>query len=147
MVKQYDLDTANKLPCDYFDSINITGGIQQGDDYVFRNMTFSKGQYATVNSMLSFTQTNPDDGKFIRVAPYQRGCLNKNKKYIRLCCKDGCPNDGYEYNELDRWNLEKYTKNQFEYVTETCGRLTEKIDQKNVIIHCAIFYDLNNQFN
>lgn len=140
IIKRADLDTANKLPCEYFDSMNITGGSKKGDYYVFRNIKFSKGHYATVNSLLGFETkkvpfSKPGNAKFIRTMPYQRGCLDKNKKYIRLCSIDDHNNDNLNYwnigDEIVRWNLTKYTDNPIEYVVETCGRTT-KIDAKNV---------------
>ena len=137
IVKRQDLDTANELPCEYFDSMNITGGLQLRDDYIFQNIIFPKGRYATVNSKLEFSQTKVGDGKFVRVSPYQRGCLDENKKYIRLCSIDGYDSNDFDFvysnlqNELNRWNLSKYTETPFEYIIETCGR-TNKTDEKNV---------------
>lgn len=137
VVKRQDLDTANELPCEYFDSMNISGGLQWRNDYIFQNMIFPNGRYATVNSKLEFSQTNDGDGKFVRVSSYQRGCLDENKKYIRLCSNNDYDSNDFDFiysnlqNELNRWNLSKYTETPFEYIIETCGR-TNKTDEKNV---------------
>lgn len=136
IVERQDLNTANDLPCEYFDSMNITGGLQLRNDYIFQNLVFPKGRYATVNSKLEFSQAN-DSAKFVRVSSYQRGCLNETKKYIRLCSEDVYDSSDFDFvysklqSELNRWNLTKYTETPFEYIVETCGR-TNRIDEKSV---------------
>lgn len=76
--------SANKnLPCDFFNSKNITDGIRQSDDSIFFDgIVYPKDQYATVDYVL-------DKGKSATVSPYIRGCTCNIKPCLRLCCPLG----------------------------------------------------------
>lgn len=71
------------LPCHFFDSKNITGGIKQSDDsIIFDGIIYPNDQYATVNYELN-------KGKNTVVTPYIRGCTCNIKPCLRLCCPLG----------------------------------------------------------
>lgn len=123
-----DLNPASKLNCNYYDSINITDGIHQNGDILYNNHTFSKDQYALVDTVLSFDAKRV--GEFVRVAPYYRGCLcdRAGVKCVRLCCKEGCLSSGFENdfrNELRNRSLSTLVDNNFEFVTESCLEIGE----------------------
>lgn len=68
------------LPCDFLDSVNITGGVlHSNNSFIFNGIEFTVGQYTKVNYIVK-------DGQFLIVEPYYRGCPCKNKPCIRLCC-------------------------------------------------------------
>lgn len=74
----------DELPCEYLDSINITGGMLQADEsIVFNGITFSKDQYTRVDFILKNGQTREI------VKPYYRGCVCNRKSCVRLCCPLG----------------------------------------------------------
>lgn len=77
-----------ELPCHFLDSINITAGVIRNDkSIVYKNVTYSKNQYAKINYIIENGSTR------ITVEPYLRGCLCNNKPCIRLCCPFGTFSD------------------------------------------------------
>lgn len=71
------------LPCDFLDSVNITGGIlHSNNSFIFKGIEFKAGQYAKINYIVR-------DGESSIVKPYYRGCPCKDKPCIRLCCPYG----------------------------------------------------------
>lgn len=73
----------NKLPCDFFESKNISSGIRQSDDSIFFDgVTYPKDQYATVDYVL-------DKGETIAAEPHTRGCICNIQNCLRLCCPLG----------------------------------------------------------
>lgn len=71
------------LPCDFFDSTNITDGIKQSDGSIlFDGTRFSSDQYATVD--YTFEKGIKSD-----VEQHIRGCVCHLKPCIRLCCPLG----------------------------------------------------------
>lgn len=78
------LSVDRELPCEYLDSVNITGGALQSDNsIIFGDTKFNENHYSRINYILD-NGTQP-----IPVAPYLRGCLCKIKPCIRLCCPYG----------------------------------------------------------
>lgn len=81
-----NLKYGHSLPCDFLDSINITGGTVQPDASVlFKNITYPRDQYFDINYVLrngSKTRVNVN-------STYRRGCLCNIRSCIRLCCPDG----------------------------------------------------------
>lgn len=74
----------NKLPCDYFDSVDISSGTLNADDSItFEHMTFPPEHY----SIISYEIKNGNIRKSI--APHRRGCVCNRQACIRLCCKIG----------------------------------------------------------
>lgn len=74
----------DELPCEYLDSINITGGTLQADEsIVFNGITFTNDQYTRVDFILKNGQTRET------VKPYYRGCVCNRKSCVRLCCPLG----------------------------------------------------------
>lgn len=86
-----------RLPCHFFDSINITSGIwqqppQQGEQQqqqqlqnrssiMFDGIKFPPNKYA----MVDYTE---DDGMRNITAPHLRGCLCEIKTCVKLCCSN-----------------------------------------------------------
>lgn len=124
ILKQFDLNPANKLPCQYFDSINITDGKRDNGDIIYKNVTFKKGQYAEVNTVLSYDKDKV--GEFTKVAPYLRGCLcnRPGVNCVRLCCSKCLTHDFEEDLRNELRNLSFYTlaeNKNLTFVPETCG--------------------------
>lgn len=73
----------SKLPCYFFDSINITDGIhhQSNGSILFDGVDFSNDQYAVLNYII-------DNGERKSATPHYRGCLCNMKPCFRLCCSD-----------------------------------------------------------
>lgn len=73
-----------ELPCDFLDSINITGGNRLPYDAIqFNGIVYPSDQYAEINYVI-------EAGTFeITVDPYLRGCICNIKTCLRLCCPLG----------------------------------------------------------
>lgn len=72
------------LPCNFIDSIDISGGNLQSNRSIFFNeIEFSEENYAEVNYILRNGTTSTI------VKPYFRGCPCNIKTCIRLCCPFG----------------------------------------------------------
>lgn len=72
----------SKLPCYFFDSINITDGIHQPNGSIlFDGIEFSYDQYAVLSYII-------DNGERKPSKPHFRGCLCNIKPCFRLCCSD-----------------------------------------------------------
>lgn len=75
--------SATELPCDFYDSINITGGIQHTNQSItFNGIEYASKQYAPLN--YDFV-----NGTQVRVKTYLRGCSCEIKTCVRLCCPFG----------------------------------------------------------
>ncbi|XP_055296031.1 G-protein coupled receptor Mth2-like isoform X2 [Sitodiplosis mosellana] len=71
------------LPCDFFDSNNITSGIRQSDDSIFFDgVIYPEDQYATVDYVLN-------KGRSTDAKPHIRGCICNIQSCLRLCCPLG----------------------------------------------------------
>lgn len=81
-----NLRYGHSLPCDYLDSVNITGGSLQSDSsIIFNNIKYPSDQHFDVNYILrngSKTHINVN-------ATYRRGCLCNMRPCVRLCCANG----------------------------------------------------------
>lgn len=77
------LAECTKLPCYFFDSINITAGVRHPTNrsITFDGIDFPRHQYAVMNYIV-------DDGERIPTRPYIRGCLCNIKPCYRLCCSN-----------------------------------------------------------
>ncbi|XP_055295019.1 G-protein coupled receptor Mth2-like isoform X2 [Sitodiplosis mosellana] len=72
----------SKLPCYFFDSINITDGIHQPNGSIlFDGIDFQYDQYAVLSYII-------DNGEKKASKPHFRGCLCNIKPCFRLCCSD-----------------------------------------------------------
>lgn len=72
----------SKLPCFFFDSINITDGVHQSNNSIlFDGIDFPSNQYAILDYII-------DNGKRKATKSYFRGCLCRIKPCYRLCCLD-----------------------------------------------------------
>lgn len=73
----------NNLPCSYSESINITSS----DHFPNGSITFD----AIESTDKTYTRIDYkiENGKNISVALYERGCICKIKKCIRICCPIG----------------------------------------------------------
>lgn len=79
----YSLYFDGQLPCDFRDSVNITGGIRHPNKSIsFDNTVFSFSEYATVHYVLNGKER-------VQTEPHIRGCPCKIRKCIRLCCPYG----------------------------------------------------------
>ncbi|XP_031617281.1 G-protein coupled receptor Mth2-like [Contarinia nasturtii] len=68
------------LPCHFFDSKNISDGLQQSDGSIlFEGIVYPKNQYATVDYVLERTNNITADSHI-------RGCTCNIKPCLRLCC-------------------------------------------------------------
>ncbi|XP_055317784.1 G-protein coupled receptor Mth2-like [Sitodiplosis mosellana] len=75
--KRYD-----KLPCEFLESVNITGGKFQADDsIIFENIAYTK--YAYLTHVLENGTTSR------KTNSYLRGCIPENRPFIRLLCPFG----------------------------------------------------------
>lgn len=73
----------DKLPCDFFESKNISSGVRQSDDSIFFDgVIYRKDQYATVDYVL-------DKGQSTAANPHIRGCICNIQPCLRLCCPLG----------------------------------------------------------
>lgn len=71
------------LPCDFQDSVNITGGPIKADGSVlFNGINYSKEQFGTFYSSVNRT-------KLVAVDAHLRGCPCNMKPCLRLCCPLG----------------------------------------------------------
>lgn len=76
---------SNELPCQFFDSINITDGAfqQQNQSIIYDGVEFIPADYAQIDYVL-------DRGvEFVPAEPHIRGCLCNRKPCIRFCCPFG----------------------------------------------------------
>lgn len=75
------------LPCDFFDSTNITDGVSDADGVIlFEGVSYPNHLYAEVGYVLE----NRKNGTVKVPKPlHMRGCLCEIKKCIRLCCPHG----------------------------------------------------------
>lgn len=74
----------NKLPCDYFESVDISAGTLADDGSIrLEHMTFPPEQY----SIISYEIKNGNTRK--SVWPHRRGCVCNRQACVRLCCKIG----------------------------------------------------------
>lgn len=74
----------NKLPCDYFESVDISAGTLADDGSIrLEHMTFPPDQYA----IISYEMKNGNTRK--SVSPHRRGCVCNRQACVRLCCKIG----------------------------------------------------------
>lgn len=89
---------ADALPCDYFESIDITGGtLDQNGTMIFEHMEFPQGTYAKVTYTLKKFHKIVLDAKnetigvaYYTRAPkpeYTRGCVCNRKSCVRFCCR------------------------------------------------------------
>lgn len=78
------LSVCSELPCDFFDSVNITNGVLHPNKSItVDGIVFAEGQYAT----LDYIFVNGTDQ--LNVKPYIRGCVCNQKPCVRLCCRYG----------------------------------------------------------
>lgn len=71
------------LPCNYYDSINITAGVKHSNGSITLNgFEFTYGQYFKFDYILNGAERTA-------VAEYIRGCPCINKPCVRLCCPLG----------------------------------------------------------
>lgn len=126
VLKQFALNPADKLPCTYFESINITDGVRQPNgDIIHKNIVYPKDQYAEVNTVLVDVydnNTSKGNSEFIKVPSYYRGCLCNRKKCMRICCQPECDRD-YE-NDLEvalSTTFPKLLNNHFTFTNEKPG--------------------------
>lgn len=74
----------NKLPCDYFQSVDISSGSMANDGSItMAHMTFPPEQY----SIISYEIKNGNIRE--SVSPHRRGCACNRHACVRLCCKIG----------------------------------------------------------
>lgn len=72
----------SKLPCYFFDSINITDGIHTSNrSILYDGIDFPYDQYAVLSYII-------DNGERKASKPHYRGCLCNIKNCFRLCCSD-----------------------------------------------------------
>lgn len=76
---------SDELPCNFLDSINITGGNRflLDESIEFNSIVYKRTQYARINYILE----NGIDK--VIVDPYIRGCICNIRACIRLCCPLG----------------------------------------------------------
>lgn len=69
-------------PCNFMDTVNITGGFKDSDkNYHFNGIIYKFGTYAEYTHILN------SRGKETRVGRHFRGCICKYRPCIRLCCQ------------------------------------------------------------
>lgn len=109
-----------KLPCDYFDSINISHGVKQNQSIKFDGIEYREDQYAEINYVI-INEVHK------QVKPYFRGCICNIVDCIQFCCPPGtyadfmtikskpgstiCNNNHTESPDFDH-SIEKYKKEQ-----------------------------------
>lgn len=75
--------SSDELPCDFYDSINITEGVHHPNESItFNGTEYNDNNYARIN----YDVVN---GTRMEVRPYFRGCPCKIKPCVRLCCPYG----------------------------------------------------------
>lgn len=78
------LASSTELPCNFFDSVNITSGNELSNKSImFDGIEYPEGQYAKLNYVLN------DGTAPTSVHSHIRGCLCNRKPCIRLCCPFG----------------------------------------------------------
>lgn len=83
-----------ELPCDFFDSIDISAGIHHlNKSITFNGIEYLEQNYAEINYMLN------DGNKPIIVKPYARGCSCNIRPCIRLCCPYGSILDTLKFSD------------------------------------------------
>lgn len=74
----------NKLPCEYFESVDISAGSLSDDGSVkLGHMTFPPEQYGLISYQIKNGHITES------VAPHRRGCVCNRQTCVRLCCKAG----------------------------------------------------------
>lgn len=74
----------NELPCDYFESVDISAGTLAEDGSVtLEHMTFPPEHYG----ILSYEIRNGNIRQAVK--PHRRGCVCNRQACVRLCCKIG----------------------------------------------------------
>ncbi|KAG5679684.1 hypothetical protein PVAND_009237 [Polypedilum vanderplanki] len=71
-----------QILCDFRDTVNITGGQKDGDNFIFNNDTYSFGYYGEFDYIFQ----NYDE--IIKVDLHIRGCVCHIKPCIRICCNE-----------------------------------------------------------
>lgn len=109
-----------KLPCHFYDSVNITDGVLHSNkSIIFNRIEYPPDQYANV-------VYNLENGrKYVRVNTYIRGCLCDIHTCLRLCCPFG--------SFVDETNLEKAIKcrkSESEMILE--GEIIDEDNQSHV---------------
>lgn len=75
---------ANTLPCEYFESVDISAGTLTDDGTItLEHMTFRPEHY----SVISYEIKNGNIRKSVK--PHRRGCVCNRQACVRLCCKIG----------------------------------------------------------
>lgn len=125
-----NLRHGHELPCNYFDSINITDGTLQPDSSILYNdITFPKDQYFDINYVLH------DGSKTHMHSSYRRGCLCRIKPCVRLCCPAGV----FYSNETQK--CQRHTNKLANHLEHDV--LDEHNDTENWVLndHFAFVYD------
>lgn len=74
----------SELPCEFEDSVNITGGTRLSDGLIWHNgIVYSKQNYEKVHYRLT------SNGNRVKVDAHVRGCPCMVKTCLRLCCPLG----------------------------------------------------------
>lgn len=110
------------LPCPFLESVNITGGASQYDSsIIFDNITYTN--YAHI----AYTFEN---GSILhKTNPYIRGCIPKNKPFLRLKCPFGLAyHDCPSYRNIQNLKQDIFNKNNETILTlnHTFGYLFDK---------------------
>lgn len=91
-----------QLPCDFVDSINITGGVEfSNNSILFEGIVYN--QYATVNFIWNGT-------KQTQVEPHIRGCPCLQTPCIRLCCPYGSFVELFDYGSVQKCHQSEEAK-------------------------------------
>lgn len=78
------ISLSGDLPCDFLNSMNISGGVTlTNGTVVYNDLEFPVGQYVRINYTFDSVMER------VTVAPYMRGCICNREPCIRLCCPFG----------------------------------------------------------
>lgn len=87
-------DSDNSLPCEFYDSIDISAGIRHSNESItYNEMEFTPDNYGIVDYRFV------NGAERVTVQPYHRGCPCGIRKCTRLCCPYGSALIGLKYIE------------------------------------------------
>lgn len=127
------------LPCNFYDSINITDG-QYGPDgvIVYDGLTYTPNQYAKVNYIWENGKTK------IMAHEHIRGCICNIKKCIRTCC----PYGKVWNSDVKQCESHEFTKDYNHLILNEMNEIEEvALNEHFSLVNdrpCEAFYEVEN---
>ncbi|XP_031635405.1 G-protein coupled receptor Mth2-like [Contarinia nasturtii] len=131
----------DQLPCHYFHSVNISGGIQRENGSItFDNITYPKHLYGEMDKVIRYDEFG--EPFYEKVAPYLRGCI---------CNITNCMHASYVVDGISKWGdnaaayrvIEPDLNTDFKYIYENpCVKNIEATpDEINITDTGIVIYD------